>query len=88
MLPLPSTATHRVVVGQEMPRSESSSPPGESTRWTFQADEPPSGSVELTTSPTESAATHSVAEGQDTLLIGWVRSSSWASTHAPGPPVG
>jgi hypothetical protein len=68
-LPALSTATHRVVEGQEM-ASRGVLP---STSLVVHADAPPVGPVEPTTLPALSTATHRVVEGQEILstAFGW-----------------
>lgn len=57
--------TQRPVVGQEMPsRSRSIADPGSCV--SFQAPTPPSGWVELRTSPSSPTATQSEADAQET----------------------
>src|SRR5207248_1592179 len=61
-LPLPSTATQRLMLGQET--SDRELVP--STLATFQAAAPPSGLLEVTTLPLPSTATQRLLLGQDT----------------------
>ena len=48
---------------------------------------PPVGSVEVTTSPELSTATHSAADAQDTPVKGPLR-STWLAVHTLAPPLG
>ena len=60
-LPVPSTATHNVVLGQEIPLTGLLP----STFDTDHAVAPPVGLTEVTTSPDPSAATHNVLLGHE-----------------------
>jgi hypothetical protein len=65
-LPLPSTATQRLVEGQEMALTpELLLATARSTAATLHADAPPVGPVEVMTLPALSTATHNVVEGQE-----------------------
>jgi hypothetical protein len=105
--PRSSLATQSDVDGHETLVSDVC-PPGaiipikklRSTYATFHAPRPPVGSVDVTTSPYESPATHSDTDGHDTESKAWggwrygVHSlghgpeSTVAVCHAEGPPVG
>jgi hypothetical protein len=70
-LPLSSTATHMLVVGQDTLDKKQFAPVSDTTQLvpstctTFQAAAPPEGLVEVTTLPTMSTATHRPVLGQD-----------------------
>src|SRR5207244_11435086 len=82
-LPLPSTATQRLLLGHDTPESELVP----STWVTFQAAAPPVGLLEVTTLPRPSTATQRLLLGQDTSA-NELEASTWITFHAAAPPVG
>src|SRR5437870_6919854 len=82
-LPLPSTATQRLLLGHDTPESELVP----STWVTFQAAAPPVGLLEVTTLPLPSTATQRLLLGQDTSASEW-EPSRWITDHVAASPVG
>ena len=89
-LPKLSTATHRLLLGQDTPVRKLEP----STCASFQAVAPPIGLVEVTTLPLVSTATQRTLLGQDTavsrgpLALGPTEPSTLVTFQATAPPVG
>jgi hypothetical protein len=86
-LPWLSTATH---CGSEV-QETALTPFSPSNLLNCHELAPPAGLVEVTTSPNESNATHSEAEGQEIVVSEGekpVPVSRWAEVQAPAPPAG
>ena len=83
--PRESTATHRLIDGHDA----DAPPPGSLFRLAGadHAAKPTVGSVELTTRPELSSATHSEAEAQETSTSGPLP-SMFTSRQAAAPPLG
>lgn len=78
-----SVRKQRPSVGEETLRCGIRSPPRDSTHQPH-----PVGSVEVSTPPSLSIATHRLVDGHDTALSGLVPSMSSVFVHALAPPVG
>ena len=81
-MPRSSTATQRLMLGQETPCRELLS-----TLAAFQAAAPPVGLVDASTLPSRPTATHRSRLGQETLDT-VVEVFTWVTFQAPAPPVG
>jgi len=84
-LPMPSTATQRLILGQEIPVN--SLAPLTLRSVNFQAATPPVGLVDVIRSPLSSTAIQRVLLGQETaarlrLVV------KWANFQVAAPPVG